>query len=176
MLHPLVADHRIKPTKTKHEESETWSRPHSPLCSTLYVLLSTCTYSVLCICASRYATIVSRFGLPGMMIRRCKGSQAALIRDWQYRSRHLESLIGRGGFWIKVGDHALHVGAKKGVDRQATKAHVAYRVDNLEWWRARLTEAGVSILDSAPISGQSRFECRDPFGNRVEFITATHDS
>jgi len=87
-----------------------------------------------------------------------------------------KSLIGRGGFWVKVGDHALHVGTEEGVDRQATKAHVAYRVDDLEWWRAHLTEAGVSILDSTPIPGYSRFEFRDPFGNRVEFITATHDS
>ena len=80
------------------------------------------------------------------------------------------SLVGRGGFWLKVGDREVHVGTEDGVDRTATKAHLAYRVDNLSQWRDRLTSAGVEILDSVPIPGYERFEFRDPFGNRVEMI------
>ena len=80
------------------------------------------------------------------------------------------SLAGRGGFWLQVGDREVHVGTEDGVDRSATKAHLAYRVRNLDGWRDQLTTAGVEILDSVPIPGYERFEFRDPFGNRVEMI------
>ena len=81
-----------------------------------------------------------------------------------------DSLKGRGGFWIQVGDRQLHVGVEDGVDRRRTKAHVAYQVDDLSAWRERLTAAGIAPLESVPIPGFDRFECRDPFGNRLEFI------
>ncbi len=81
-----------------------------------------------------------------------------------------ESLQGRGGFWLQVGDRQVHVGTEDGVDRKATKAHLAYEVDDIEAWQARLREHGIVILDAVPIPGYARFEIRDPFGNRVEFI------
>lgn len=80
------------------------------------------------------------------------------------------SLRPRGGFWVRVGDRELHVSVEDGVDRTATKAHVAYLVDDLEAWRTRLAAAGVKMAESVPIPGYDRFECRDPFGNRLEFI------
>lgn len=82
------------------------------------------------------------------------------------------SLKGRGGFWLQVGDRQLHIGIEEGVDRARTKAHVAYQVDNLAVWAKRLAAAGVVALQSVPIPGYDRFECRDPFGNRLEFIQA----
>jgi catechol 2,3-dioxygenase-like lactoylglutathione lyase family enzyme len=81
-----------------------------------------------------------------------------------------DALKPRGGFWLQVGDRELHVGTEEGVNRQATKAHVAFAVDNLETWRERLSRAGIAIEDGIPIPGCTRFEFRDPFGNRVEFI------
>ena len=81
-----------------------------------------------------------------------------------------DSLKGRGGFWVEVGDRQLHVGIEEGVARTRTKAHVAYQIDDLAAWRERLTAAGVDALESVPIPGYDRFECRDPFGNRLEFI------
>lgn len=81
-----------------------------------------------------------------------------------------EALQGRGGFWIKVGQHEVHVGTEDGIDRSLTKAHLAYQVDNLEYWRTRLEANGISILEGIPIPGYDRFEFRDPFGNRVEMI------
>lgn len=81
-----------------------------------------------------------------------------------------DSLRGRGGFWVQLGAHQLHVGVESGVDRTRTKAHVAYQVDDLVVWRERLFAAGVAALESVPIPGYERFECRDPFGNRLEFI------
>jgi catechol 2,3-dioxygenase-like lactoylglutathione lyase family enzyme len=79
----------------------------------------------------------------------------------------------RGGFWLQAGDCSLHVGVEKGVDRRATKAHIAYAAQDLAGWRLRLAAAGIEILESIPIPGQERFEFRDPFGNRVEFVEAT---
>jgi catechol 2,3-dioxygenase-like lactoylglutathione lyase family enzyme len=84
-----------------------------------------------------------------------------------------ESLAGRGGFWLHVGEQQVHVGTEDGVDRTATKAHLAYEVSDLPGWRERLEAAGISILESAPIPGCERFEFRDPFGNRVELICPT---
>ena len=80
------------------------------------------------------------------------------------------SLRGRGGFWLQLGDRQLHVGVEDGVDRARTKAHVALEVDDLESWRGRLREHGVTVSDSVPIPGVVRFEVRDPFGNRLEFL------
>ena len=81
-----------------------------------------------------------------------------------------DSLQGRGGFWVEVEEQQLHVGIEEGVERVRTKAHVAYQVEDLAAWRDRLAVAGVAALESVPIPGFDRFECRDPFGNRLEFI------
>ncbi len=80
------------------------------------------------------------------------------------------SLEGRGGLWLGVGDRQLHIGVEEGVDRRATKVHIAYEVDDVGAWREMLAGRGVRILDSVAIPGYERFEFRDPFGNRVEMI------
>jgi len=33
-----------------------------------------------------------------------------------------------------------------------------------------LQQAGLETEDGVPIPGMRRFECRDPFGNRLEFL------
>ena len=81
-----------------------------------------------------------------------------------------DALKARGGFWCELAGQELHVSPEDGVDRQATKAHLAYEVDDLERWRARLEAAGCTVLESVPIPGYTRFETRDPFGNRLELI------
>ena len=80
------------------------------------------------------------------------------------------ALAGRGGFWLQVGDAQVHVGTEDGVERTATKAHVAYEVDDLRSWRRRLEQHGIAVLEGIPIPGYDRLEIRDPFGNRVEFL------
>jgi catechol 2,3-dioxygenase-like lactoylglutathione lyase family enzyme len=80
------------------------------------------------------------------------------------------SLEGRGGFWLQVGDAQVHVGTEDGVARAATRAHVAYEVDDLPGCRALLQHHGIAPRDGIPIPGYDRFEIRDPFGNRVEFL------
>lgn len=83
-----------------------------------------------------------------------------------------ESLMAKGGFWAEVDGQALHVSPEDGVDRTRTKAHIAWQVTDLAGWRAKIEAAGCPTLDSIVIPGYERFEARDPFGNRVEFIQA----
>ena len=80
------------------------------------------------------------------------------------------SLQGRGGFWLQVGHLSVHVGVEDGIERKRTKAHLAYLVSDLEWWRLQLIHKNIKPEDGIPIPGFVRFEFRDPFGNRVEFI------
>ena len=81
-----------------------------------------------------------------------------------------QSLQERGGFWLQVGDKQVHIGVEDGVNRNRTKAHVAYEVSDLEKWRERIASRGIEMLTGEPIPGYDRFEFRDPFGNRVEMI------
>jgi catechol 2,3-dioxygenase-like lactoylglutathione lyase family enzyme len=81
-----------------------------------------------------------------------------------------DSLKSRGGFWLRAGDGMVHIGLEDGVDRRASKAHVAYRVRDLEKWRIRLEEMEIKVEDGIAIPGFKRFEFRDPFGNRIEML------
>ena len=81
-----------------------------------------------------------------------------------------QSLQGRGGFWLQVGVQQVHVGTEDGVVREASKAHLAYLVDDIQAWQTLFLALGIAILDGVPIPGYARFEIRDPFGNRIEFI------
>jgi catechol 2,3-dioxygenase-like lactoylglutathione lyase family enzyme len=79
-------------------------------------------------------------------------------------------LLGRGGFWLQVGDRQIHVGVEDGVNRSLTKAHLAYQVSDLPAWKAKLESAGIEVIEGIAIPGYRRFEFQDPFRNRVEFI------
>ncbi|WP_299092330.1 VOC family protein [uncultured Metabacillus sp.] len=81
-----------------------------------------------------------------------------------------DSLKGRGGFWLQVGNLEVHVGTEEGFDRFTTKAHLAYEVEDVSYWRRVLEKHHIEIIDSVPIPSYERFEFRDPFGNRVEMI------
>ena len=77
----------------------------------------------------------------------------------------------RGGTWFDLGHgQQLHVHAEDGVNRRTTKAHLAYAVDDAEQWRQRMLAADVTPVEGHAIPGYDRFEARDPFGNRIEFI------
>jgi len=81
------------------------------------------------------------------------------------------SLAGRGGFWLALGALQVHVSIDDGADRKASRAHLGYEVDDLEALRMQLASAGVKVEDRLPpIPGMVRFELRDPFGNRMEFL------
>ena len=81
-----------------------------------------------------------------------------------------ETLIGRGGFWLELNGFQIHFGTEDGIERLRSKAHVAYQVNDLELWREKLKAVGCKVRAGIQIPGFDRFEFRDPFGNRVEFL------
>jgi ubiquinone/menaquinone biosynthesis C-methylase UbiE/catechol 2,3-dioxygenase-like lactoylglutathione lyase family enzyme len=83
-------------------------------------------------------------------------------------------LAARGGAWYQCGDLQLHLGLQDDLTPQR-KAHPAFRVRDLEAMRARLAAAGVPITTDEQIPGYERFETRDPFGNRLEFMRRLGD-
>ena len=74
------------------------------------------------------------------------------------------------GIWMRAGGFEMHIGLEDGVDRMKTRAHVAYEVDDLEPWRAKVSAAGHAIFEQPLIPGYDRFQFRDPFGNMIEII------
>ena len=92
------------------------------------------------------------------------------------RLREIEKpteLAGRGGFWLAVGEKQLHIGTEDNADRHSTKAHDAFLVESLEDLRGTLTKNGTEVTTGIQIPGYRRFEFRDPFGNRIEFLEHT---
>lgn len=85
-----------------------------------------------------------------------------------------EALAGRGGCWFQCGEQQLHVGVESEF-RAAKKAHPAFAVNDLDGWRARLTERGVKITEDGALPGVKRFYAEDPWGNRLEFLEAIDD-
>jgi len=83
------------------------------------------------------------------------------------------ALLARGGFWIQLGAVQIHVGTEDGVDRRKTKAHLGFEVDDLAAVRSLVQRLGLEISEGEPIPGLERFELRDPFGNRMEFLQRT---
>lgn len=80
------------------------------------------------------------------------------------------SLQKNGGFWCQLGAVQIHIGLEASEARQNTKAHLAYAVSDLALWRSNMITAGLNPLESTSIPGMDRFVCRDPFGNRMEFL------
>ncbi len=80
------------------------------------------------------------------------------------------ALMERKGLWLELGDLQIHVGTQNDANRSASKAHLAYEVEDLAGWRSRLHANGVNVIEGVSIPGYERFEFRDPFGNRVEFL------
>ena len=77
------------------------------------------------------------------------------------------------GFWFHAGDREMHIGVEEGVDKRATRAHVAYEVTDLASWRKKIEAAKLPIKDQPKIPGYERFHFRDPFGNNLELIQRT---
>lgn len=81
-----------------------------------------------------------------------------------------DALQENGGFWLRLPNIDLHIGIQEGIQREQVKMHLAYQVDDLSAWRDKLTQAGMTIKENTAIPDFDRFEIRDPFGNRIEFV------
>jgi catechol 2,3-dioxygenase-like lactoylglutathione lyase family enzyme len=81
-----------------------------------------------------------------------------------------ESLLDQGGFWLDLGAVQVHITTENGYDPLKTKGHIAYQVEDLEAWRAKIIAEGLNPVDNTLFPGYRRFDFRDPFGNRIELI------
>lgn len=81
---------------------------------------------------------------------------------------HLEA---RGGCWFESAEVRIHLGVDEGFN-PARKAHPALLVSDLEGLRRALEDHGVEVIVDEPLPGHDRFYAEDPFGNRIEFLSA----
>jgi len=79
------------------------------------------------------------------------------------------SLAARGGLWLQVGAHQVHLGVEEDF-RPARKAHPAFAVNDLDALAKRFVAAGVAVAYDDAIPGLKRFYVSDPVGNRIEFL------
>ncbi len=78
-------------------------------------------------------------------------------------------LAARGGAWFTSGTVHLHLGIDPEF-RAATKAHPAFRVDDLHAIEQRARREGFRIARDEPLPGFDRIFVYDPFGNRIELM------
>ena len=79
--------------------------------------------------------------------------------------------LGRPGIWYQVGDLELHIQCRDGAPPDDSDRHPALIVDDVPAMRSHLQSNGVEIIEAQPLTGRGRFFCRDPFGNRIEFMS-----
>jgi catechol 2,3-dioxygenase-like lactoylglutathione lyase family enzyme len=84
-----------------------------------------------------------------------------------------EPLRGRGGVWFRCGEQQLHVGVEDDF-APARKAHPALRVTGggLDTLAERLRDAGEQVDWDGALVGVRRFYSWDPWGNRIELLSA----
>lgn len=80
-------------------------------------------------------------------------------------------LAKRGGCWFEDGPVKIHLGVEADF-RPASKAHPALIVDDVLALAQRLKAAGVRVVEDEPLEGWDRVYADDPFGNRIELMTA----
>ncbi len=82
------------------------------------------------------------------------------------------SAAGGRGVWYRCGNAEFHVffNPAPGFQPDASSRHPAFLVADLDALRRRLQAASIELEAAIPIDGRERFFCRDPFGNRLEFL------
>jgi len=82
-----------------------------------------------------------------------------------------EAELGRPGIWYRVGGSELHIQARDNYVRELGAHHSALVVDDVSGLKAHLQANDIEIEDAQPLSDRERFFARDPFGNRLEFLS-----
>lgn len=83
-------------------------------------------------------------------------------------------LAKRGGLWLRTDALEIHLGVDP-IHSPSAKAHPGILVDELDALAERLTRAGHDLAWDENFIGYRRFHTRDPFGNRLEFMTAAEE-
>jgi len=79
-------------------------------------------------------------------------------------------LAKRGGLWLRTDALELHLGIDAG-HAPSAKAHPGILVTDLDTLADHLEAADHPIDWDTAFIGYRRFHTRDPFGNRLEFLT-----
>jgi catechol 2,3-dioxygenase-like lactoylglutathione lyase family enzyme len=79
--------------------------------------------------------------------------------------------LGRPGIWYSLGDTELHIQCRDNISTPPGEYHPGLIVDDVRELRAHLQAGGVEIIEAQPLNDRERFFCRDPFGNRIEFLS-----
>jgi catechol 2,3-dioxygenase-like lactoylglutathione lyase family enzyme len=70
--------------------------------------------------------------------------------------------------WFDLDGRELHLFVEEGANQVPSDRHLAFEVDDLDGFRARLAEHGIAAEEAVPIHNRPRLFIHDPFGNRVE--------
>ena len=82
-----------------------------------------------------------------------------------------ESELGRPGAWYGLGETELHIQCRDNAPVDESDRHPAFIIGDVTALKERLHNHGVDVLDAPTLMGRERFFSRDPFGNRLEFMT-----
>ncbi len=82
-----------------------------------------------------------------------------------------EAELGRPGIWYRLGETELHIQCRDTVPGDPGGYHPALVVDDVRGLRVHLQSNGVEIIEAQPLNDRERFFARDPFGNRIEFLS-----
>lgn len=81
--------------------------------------------------------------------------------------------------WFQLADDTeLHLSLEEPMGQDHSGRHLCLALtdpDELDALRARLEDAGVTMVADTPIPGRPRFFIRDPFGNLIEITTVEGD-
>ncbi|RUO95915.1 glyoxalase/bleomycin resistance protein/dioxygenase [Jimgerdemannia flammicorona] len=83
---------------------------------------------------------------------------------------------GVEGIWLQVGagPQQVHISAEEVADVRPwamdSKRHPAFNVSDVHALRKHMVDSGANVMDAEEIVGNVRFFCRDPWGNRLEFM------
>ncbi len=80
-------------------------------------------------------------------------------------------LADLGGAWFESGPARIHLGVEANF-RAAKKAHPAFLCQNYNGLVTSLRSAGVEVVDAGTLNDSPRCHIFDPFGNRIELVSA----
>ncbi len=81
-----------------------------------------------------------------------------------------EFLKKNGGFWLRIADIELHIGAEDVENK--SKRHPAFEVQRLDQVKRYLQTHDVKIREDKSLPLFNRFSLFDPFNNRIELLEA----
>jgi catechol 2,3-dioxygenase-like lactoylglutathione lyase family enzyme len=101
-----------------------------------------------------------------------QAGQQALVRHFYSDLLGLKEFRAGGGHALRFFAGSQRVDLVPVPDWKGTPApsHLAFEVQNLPGFRAKLLDAGFELDETRPLGGHLRFYVNDPAGNTLEFL------